>query len=224
VRVRANGETPIDGQDLQPGGSVTFNAPPEPFGWVRANLYLQHGSSAVDPACGAGFPTGQAIDACSEDLATAAMTSPIYVGPPVPPPKPPPPGKPPPEDPDPGTDPRPVPPDDQGGPKHPPTVPPQRGRGQRIRSLRVAWYHRTRLRKPRVLIHWSAVKGPIDLQLRRAGNKHWRTIRRLNGKRGVIVHLRRARWTVRLRSHPAFGRPGPWKVKRVRISGLPPRD
>src|SRR5439155_26795072 len=83
VRVRANGKTVIDGADLGPGGEVRFSAPAAQ-GWVRATLYLQDGTDAADPACGPGFPTGQAIDACSKDLATAAMTSPIWVGPPAP--------------------------------------------------------------------------------------------------------------------------------------------
>jgi hypothetical protein len=57
VRVRANGKTAVDGADLNPGGQVALKAPPDP-GWAYAVLYLQQGSDAVDPACGAGFPTG----------------------------------------------------------------------------------------------------------------------------------------------------------------------
>jgi hypothetical protein len=222
VRVRANGTTLVDGADLRPGGEVRFDAPAAPVGWVRATLYLDNGKGAVDPSCGPGFPTGEAIDLCSHDLATAAMTSPIYIGPRVPPPVPPghrpPPGGEPDDDDEP--DGRPLPPGEGSGySSRPPDIPPQRGRGARIKHLWVAWYHRTRKRRPRVLIHWSAVKGPFDLQLRRRGHGHhrWHRIRKTGGKRRVIVHLRRGPWAVRIRSHPYFGRPGPWTKRRVRI-------
>jgi hypothetical protein len=220
VRVRANGTTLVDGADLRPGGAVAFSAPKAPFGWVRATLYLENGSESVSPACGPGFPTGQAIDLCSHDLATAAMTSPIWVGPEVPPAKPPPRGGPPPttvpdkHEPDKE---HPLPPGrDSGGASRPPDIPPQRGRGARVKHLWAAWYHRTRKRHPRVLVHWSNVKGPFQLQARR-GHRHWHRIRRTDGKRHVILHVRRGRWTFRIRSRPPFGRPGPWTVKHARI-------
>jgi PHP-associated len=221
VVVRANGRTAVPGQDLEPGGSVDFNAPAgEPAGWVRASLYLDEGKLAVDPACGPGFPTGEAIDACSHDIATAAMTSPIWLGPEAPPEKPPPGGGPPPtttpDDQEPDDD-RPLPPRHQSGdPSHMPDVPPQRGRGARVKSLRVAWWHRTKLKRPRVLIHWSAIRGPFDLQVRRGGGR-WHRLKETGGKRRVIVRLRRGRWAFRIRSHPAFGRPGPWTTRKVRI-------
>jgi hypothetical protein len=220
VRVRANGTTLVDGADLRPGGSVTFNAPAAPFGWVRATLYLENGSESVSPACGPGFPTGEAIDLCSHDLATAAMTSPIWIGPEVPPAKPPPRGGPPPTtvpDEDEPDNKRPLPPGRQsGGASRPPDVPPQRGRGARVKHLWVAWYHRTRKRRPRVLVHWSNVKGPFELQSRR-GHRRWHRIRRTDGKRHVILHVHRGHWTFRIRSTPPFGRPGPWTVRRARI-------
>ena len=77
VRVRANGRTVLDGAPLTPGRSVTLKAPKEP-GWVRATLYLASGTAAVDPGCAP--PEAPPISTCSEDLALAAMTSPIWVG------------------------------------------------------------------------------------------------------------------------------------------------
>ena len=218
VRVRANGTTLIDGADLRPGGAVTFAAPAARVGWVRATLYLEQGTEAVSPACGPGFPTGEAIDACSHDLATAAMTSPIWIGPKAPPVPPPPPKKPPTTVPDDDKPDRPLPPgQDSGGSKPPPDVPPQRARGERIKHLWVAWYRRTREPRPRVLVHWSSSDGePVELQARR-GDRDWHRIRRRDGKRRAILHLRRDRWTFRVRALPAFGRPGPWTVKRARI-------
>jgi hypothetical protein len=219
VRVRANGTT-LKEDDVSPGGAVTFDAPAAAVGWVRATLYLDEGRTGVSPACGPGFPTGETFDLCSQDLATAAMTSPIWIGPELPPPTPPPHGGPPPHgvpdshEPD---DKHPLPPGRQsGGGAPPPDVPPQRGRGARIRHLRVAWDHESRRRRPRVLIHWSTVKGPFELQSRR-GHRGWHRIRRTDGKRHVFVHLRRGRWTFRIRSTPPFGRPGPWTVTRAHI-------
>jgi hypothetical protein len=92
--VRANGKTIVDGAVLGPGGEVRFRAPAQAPGWVRATLYLQNGTDAVDPSCGPGFPTGEAVDVCSKDLARAAMTSPIWIARPKPPPPPPPDGTP----------------------------------------------------------------------------------------------------------------------------------
>ena len=221
VRVRANGKTLVDGADLTPGGRVDFDAPADPVGWVRATIYLQDGTDAVDPACGPGFPTGQAIDFCSKDLATAAMTSPMWIGRPVPPPRPRPPA---------GGPPHTVPdsqePDRQaplrpnqgqyGDASRPPDVPPQRGRGSRVRRLRVAWDHESRAERPRVLIHWQADRGPFRLQARRAG-REWSTLRRSTDKRGVVARLARGQWSFRVRSIPPFARPGPWAVVRARI-------
>ncbi|MDQ3936063.1 MAG: CehA/McbA family metallohydrolase, partial [Actinomycetota bacterium] len=76
LSVRANGRPARDDGPLQPGGEVRLNAPSEP-GWVRATLYLQDGVSAVDPSCAP--PESPPISTCSEDLAVAAMTSPIWV-------------------------------------------------------------------------------------------------------------------------------------------------
>ena len=62
---------------------------------MRATLYLQDGVSAIDPNCAP--PEAPPLSTCSEDLAIAAMTSPIWVGdpaaggePPAPPVDPPP--------------------------------------------------------------------------------------------------------------------------------------
>jgi hypothetical protein len=60
------------------------------------------------------------------------------------------------------------------------------------------------------------VKGQFELQSRR-GHRGWHRIRRTDGKRHVFVHLRRGRWTFRIRSTPAFGRPGPWTVRHANI-------
>ena len=220
VRVRANGST-LREADLAPGGSVEFDAPTAPFGWVRATLYLDEGTTGVSPACGPGFPTGEAFDVCSQDLATGAMTSPVWVGPEAPPEPPPPSGGPPPTPaPDDDKPDRPLPPGrDSGGAKPPPDVPPQRERGERIRHLWVAWYRKTRERRPRVLIHWSSSDGaPVELQARRGG-RDWHRIRDRDGRRRVVAHLKRGRWTFRVRAKPPFGRPGPWTLRRARIGG-----
>jgi hypothetical protein len=219
VRVRANGTTYVE-DDLTPAGRVDFKAPTAPFGWVRATLYLDDGKTAVSPACGPGFPTGETFDLCSQDLATAAMTSPIWIGPEAPPPPPPPYGGPPPTtvpDEDEPDNKHPLPPGRQsGGAAPPPDVPPQRRRGARVKHLRVAWDHESRRRRPRVLIHWSSVKGPFELQARR-DHRHWHRIRRTDGKRHVFLHVRRGHWTFRIRSTPPFGRTGPWTVAHAHI-------
>jgi hypothetical protein len=44
---------------------------------VRATLYLADGTAAVDPGCAP--PEAPPISTCSEDLAVAAMTSPIWL-------------------------------------------------------------------------------------------------------------------------------------------------
>jgi hypothetical protein len=80
VRVRANGRTAVEGARLLPGGAVELRAS-QP-GWVRATLYLQGGTAAVDPGCAPpDDPFTPPISTCSEDLAIAAMTSPIWIGP-----------------------------------------------------------------------------------------------------------------------------------------------
>jgi hypothetical protein len=76
VRVRAGGQTIVDREPLPPGGEVRFSAPGN-AGWAYAVLYMQDGTSAVDPGC---RPLDQPISTCSEDLAIAAMTSPIWTG------------------------------------------------------------------------------------------------------------------------------------------------
>jgi hypothetical protein len=220
VRVRANGRTLVDGADLRPGGEVRFDAPGDPVGWVRATLYLQDGTDAVDPSCGPGFPTGEAIDFCSKDLATAAMTSPIWIGRPAPPPKPRPHGGTPhtvPDSQEPDRQPPLSPGQQQGGEASPPPdVPPQRERGARVRRLRVAWDHDSDADRPRVLIHWQADGGPFRVQAKRK-DEAWRTLRKSTDKRGVTVRLPRGRWSFRVRSIPPFGRPGPWATVHAQI-------
>jgi len=76
VRVRANGATLIDGATLPPGGEIDFNAPRQ-LGWVRAELFLPQSSAQIDPNCQPGSPSP--LDFCTADLATAGLTSPIYV-------------------------------------------------------------------------------------------------------------------------------------------------
>jgi hypothetical protein len=79
VRVRSNGRTIVDGEPLAPGGEVRFTAPADE-GWAYALLYMADGTDAVDPGC---RPLDQPISTCSEDLAIAAMTSPIWTAPPL---------------------------------------------------------------------------------------------------------------------------------------------
>ena len=74
VRVRSSGGTLVDGEPLAPGGELRFAAPAG-AGWAYAMLYAAGGTSAVDPGC---RPLDQPISTCSEDLAIAAMTSPIW--------------------------------------------------------------------------------------------------------------------------------------------------
>jgi hypothetical protein len=76
LRVRANGKTVVDDQQLAPGQSYTFKAPKQ-AGWVRAVLYLPEVLMAQDPGCA---PNPSPISICSHDFAVAAMTSPIYLG------------------------------------------------------------------------------------------------------------------------------------------------
>ena len=76
VRVRSNGRSVVDGERLDPGGAVRFDAPGDP-GWAYAVLYMTDATRTGDPGCA---PTGQSIDTCSADLAIAGMTSPIWIG------------------------------------------------------------------------------------------------------------------------------------------------
>jgi hypothetical protein len=80
VRVRANGRTLLEAP-LAPGATVTFDAPPEATGWVRASLFGQEATKSLDPNCRRSTP--MPIDVCSADLTVLALTSPIYVSAPA---------------------------------------------------------------------------------------------------------------------------------------------
>ena len=76
VRVRANGETIVDGEQLAPGGAVTFTSPAKP-GWVRAALLAAPGDAAATaPGCEA---SGQSVSECAYDAQLLALTSPLYL-------------------------------------------------------------------------------------------------------------------------------------------------
>ncbi|MEA2375616.1 MAG: hypothetical protein QOD53_2079 [Thermoleophilaceae bacterium] len=220
VRVRANGRSAVDGAELAPGGQVTFKAPADP-GWAYAVLYLQQGSDAVDPSCGPGFPTGQAIDACSQDLAVAAITSPIWVGAVAAPEKPPPPGGT-----VPGTEPDsnepdrkpPLSPTEQsGGAGRLPDVPPQRKRGRRVGRLKVTWFHAARRGgSRRVRLSWSRGTSPFQVQAR-AHASAWSTLRRRVRGRSLVLRLSHGAWSFRVRSHPSFAPAGRWRTTRARF-------
>ncbi len=81
VRVRANGQTLLDGAALAPGGQVTFTAPAGGAGWVRASETLPQPLLDADPGCVA---MGQPYSTCLGDQAMAGMTSPIYLDPAAP--------------------------------------------------------------------------------------------------------------------------------------------
>lgn len=221
LRVRANGRTVVDGEELAPGGTLALRAPAEP-GWARATLYLAGGTAAVDPGCAPpdtelGSPP---IATCSEDLAVAAMTSPIWVGPaaaaprvdaggPAPAPVA---GEP--------DDRAPIPPAQQSGGGSLPDVPPQRGRAARVRALRATWFRRARagLASQRVRLRWSAAEGPFEVQGRRAGGRGgWRMLARGVSRRAVVVRLRRDGWRVRVRARPPLADPSAWRTVGFRL-------
>jgi hypothetical protein len=212
VRVRANGETLVDGRLLQPGGSVSFAAPGA--GWVRASLYLADGTQAVDPGC---RPIGQPIDTCTRDLAVAGMTSPLYVGRAA--------GAAPEtagpavaqdaaavaDEPD---DDPPLPASAQsGGASALPVVPAARGvrlSGLRVRALRRCGSGR---RSVPVRVAWRAAVAPVALQLR--VRRGWRTVRRSVRGSPAVVRVACGPGSVRLRARVLPG--GAWRVVRLRL-------
>ena len=237
LSVRANGKAAQPDTRLEPGREVRLNAPAEP-GWVRATLYLQNGTGAVDPNCAP--PESPPISTCTEDLAVAAMTSPIWVADPPPPAQPPgekPPEQPPPNRPPPKTDPpppappeerpeneepdrqEPVPPAQQGGYEPMPEVPPQRDRPPPVAKLRATWFRAAapRHRSLRVRLRWKASEGPFDVQIRRPASSTWTVIASRSYLRQKIVRLRRGKWIVRVRAVPAFAPEGPWRSISVRL-------
>ena len=232
LSVRANGRPARDDSVFQPGREVRLEAPAEP-GWVRATLYMQDGVSAIDPSCTPDFESP--ISTCSEDLAVAAMTSPIYVSEPVkpgdppaeePPPPPPPKVDPPAEEPpqerpeseEPDRQP-PLQSSDEGGYQPLPVVAPQGERPPPVSKLRATWFRAAaaRHRSLRVRLRWKASQGPFDVQLRRPGAKKWRKVASRTQSRQQIVRLARGKWIVRVRAVPAFAPAGPWRELRVRL-------
>ena len=219
LRVRANGATTIEGARLLPTGTMAFEAPAEP-GWVRATLYLNDGTAAVDPGCGP-TPFGDSpISTCSEDMAVAAMTSPIWIGEPAKEPKVDPPGPTPP--PAQGREPDSQPPLEPGGPGEAgrmPDVPPQRDRPPPVSKLRATWFRAAaaRHRSLRVRLRWKAREGPFDVQARRPGAKRWTTIARRTSKRQRIVRLGRGTWKLRVRAVPPAAPAGPWRSLTIRL-------
>ena len=227
LSVRANGRPARSDGPLQPGGEVRLEAPAVP-GWVRATLYMQDGVSGIDPSCTP--PESPPISTCSEDLAVAAMTSPIYVGeppplgeePPPPPPKVDPPpdtapqGRPESEEPDRQ---EPLPPSADGGYQPLPDVPPQGERPPPVSKLRATWFRAAaaRHRSLRVRLRWKASRGPFDVQVRRPGARKWRKIASRTQSRQRIVRLARGKWIVRVRAVPAFAPAGPWRSLTIRL-------
>jgi hypothetical protein len=213
VRVRANGQTVVDGEPLPPGGAVSLTAPAE-GGWVRAVLYLADGTQAVDPGC---RPLGQPFDTCSRDLAIAAMTSPVYVGAPTatapltPGPESPP--SPAADEPD---DNPPLPAVRQSnGAARLPAIPRARTRGARLTRLSArAARCGGRRRTTRVRIAWRAADRPVQVQRR---SRRWRTIRRATRGSAMRVRVRCGRTSrFRARAVPRGLRPGPWRGIAVR--------
>jgi hypothetical protein len=235
LTVRANGQSTLEGEQLEPNGAVTFTAPDKP-GWVRATLYLQNGAGAVDPSCAP--PEAPPASTCTDDLAVAAMTSPIWVA--DPPPAPPPgagPGQPPADPPPPKVDPpppeppqekpesqepdrqEPVPSEQQGGYEPMPDVPPQRDRPPPVSKLRATWFRAAAPRHPslRVRLRWKASEGPFDVQVRRPGSAKWRKIASRTQERQRIVRLARGKWVLRVRAVPALAPAGPWRSLTIRL-------
>lgn len=223
LNVRANGKTVGNDGVLQPGAIRYISAPAAP-GWVRATLYLEAGQSSVDPSCAP--PEAPPISTCSEDLAVAAMTSPIWVGersaPGGPTPRvDPPPGQPPKEQPasqEPDRQ-EPLPSSSENGPPATGDVAPQRGRPPPVSKLRATWFQSAsaRHRSLRVRLRWKASEGPFDVQARRPGSKKWRKIATRTQKRQVIVRLARGKWVLRARAVPAFAPAGPWRSISIRL-------
>ncbi|HEX8074490.1 MAG TPA: CehA/McbA family metallohydrolase [Thermoleophilaceae bacterium] len=227
VRVRANGDYAVEGADLNPGADVRFKAPSTP-GWAYAVLYLQQGSGAVDPACAAGFPTGEAVDACSQDLSIAAITSAIWVGPPAPLEKPPPPGGPiprtGPDSDEPDRQPPLTPAEQSAGGSRLPPVPPQRKRGSPVARLKATWFHGARRAAAagpraggrRVRLSWSRGTRPFQVQARRKRGR-WHTLRSRTRARRLVIRVRPGSWAFRVRSRAPFAPPGAWRVTHARL-------
>jgi hypothetical protein len=230
LSVRANGRPVEQDTNFPPGATRVFRAPAEP-GWVRATLYLEAGNSSVDPSCAP--PEAPPFSTCSEDLAVAAMTSPMWVGE-VPDPgtgKPSASGPPPKVDPPPGSPPQeapesqepdrqePLPAQQQGGYEPLGVVPPQRDRPPPVSKLRATWFRAAaaRHRTLRVRLRWKASEGPFDVQLRRPGQKRWRTVASRTQKRQVIVRLGRGKWVLRARAVPPLAPAGPWRSLTIRL-------
>lgn len=90
VDVRANGATLLSGALLTPGGTIDFVSPAKP-GWVRAKLYAPDATAQRASTCDAPINTlfglaGEQTSYCRDQLTTIALTSPIYLAVPPPPP------------------------------------------------------------------------------------------------------------------------------------------
>jgi hypothetical protein len=206
VRVRANGQTLVDGELLAPGGEVRFTAPADE-GWAYAVLYMANGTSAVDPGC---RPLGQPISTCSEDLAIAAMTSPIWTGPPLVAAT---------DSAHDGVTPLSAGPEPDDGPALPavrqsggasdlPRVP---AVGTALRSLRLG-----ATRRGRLVARWTG-GGPRYRVERRRGAGRWRVVRKGTRRRALSLRAARGRHAVRVRSQPSGGTAGPWSTARTRF-------
>ena len=219
VRVRANGETVLEGKPLGPGQEVKLTAPAR-GGWVRAVLYLADGTQGVDPACAPRDPSSP-VDVCSRDLAIAAMTSPLYVGDPRPAP-------PDTRGPDPATlpgehadepddDPPLAPVEQSNGAAPLPSVRAPRTRGATMGRLRARALSRCGGRATaKVRLSWSTADRPVQVQ-RRAGRR-WRTVTNGARKRSLVIRVRcRAVHRFRARTRPAGLAPGQWRRVALRV-------
>ncbi|HEX8123108.1 MAG TPA: CehA/McbA family metallohydrolase [Solirubrobacteraceae bacterium] len=214
VRVRAGGATLLDGAALAPGGEVRFAAPDRP-GWVRAILYQEQQSADVDPFCRPPASAESPIVLCSADLATSAMTSPIYLERPgaprpartAPPPAVPAPGA-----------------AEAGEPDDDPALPPapQSGGGAPLPVLarsaplardRTAPLGPVTVRLRGRLATWSSPAPRHDVQVRRRGGR-WRSVLLATTARSLRVGQRVV--AVRVRARAADGRAGPWTGARRR--------
>jgi hypothetical protein len=218
VRIRANGKTLHEDEQLAPGGEFAFAAPAD-AGWVRAVLYLEGNSGAVNPACEPPEETGAPpISLCSEDFVTAAMTSPIWVDLPALAPKVdqnaqlPPPGNP-----EPPIQP-PLPPSEQGGKQPMPDVPPQRGKAGRVTGLLATWFRKARAhhRSLRVRLRWKSPEGPWRVEARRPGGK-WRSLAAGTRRRGAVFRLKRGPWELRVQARPPQAEPSGWRSVKIRL-------
>lgn len=216
LRVRANGRTLFDDRRLEPGAPVLFSAPPDE-GWVRATLRLRDGLGGADPGCA---PSGQSLDACTDDLAIAAMTSPLYLQRLRRGERPEPPGPPRGEDLARGSSRPPAPSGSDPDEQEPLTGSQQSAGSSELPAIgrrRVGLARRLRLvvrraRRGRVVLSWTPRDSAVDLQVRRAGARRWTTLLR-GSRRGAAVYRigpGSARAGFRVRRHEPGKPAGAW--------------